>query len=194
MSPAITSACEDPSAVAFRSILVAVDFSTSADHALQVAAALARSAGARLVLLHVHEPLVATDPCLRDASPMVIFGLSALESMPPASEAAPLFDSRLESLQQELQRRTGLHCEARVRAGAAAAQIVDAAFEEGVDLIVMGTHGRTGLRRWLMGSVAETVVRHARCPVLTLRLPEAEGCAQQGSFREAGVAARLERS
>jgi nucleotide-binding universal stress UspA family protein len=125
---------------------------------------------------------------------MVVFGLSALESIPSHSDAVPLLDSRLESMQEALQRSAGVHCEIRLRSGVAAAQIVDAAFEENADLIVMGTHGRSGLRRWLMGSVAETVVRHARCPVLTLRLPEAAGGAEQGSFREAGEATRLERA
>ncbi len=56
--------------------------------------------------------------------------------------------------------------------GAPADAIVRFAQQEGVDLIVMSTHGRTGLRRVLMGSVSEAVVRHAHCPVLTLRQAE----------------------
>jgi nucleotide-binding universal stress UspA family protein len=63
---------------------------------------------------------------------------------------------------------------ADVRAGNPAREIVAAARELGVDVIVMGTHGRTGLSHALMGSVAERVVRLAPCPVLTLRAPESD--------------------
>jgi universal stress protein A len=178
-----TPAKQDPEpGVPFRNVLVAVDFSASSPQCLEVATAFARAAGARLVLLHVHEPIVAVDARLRDASPLAIFELSALDVARLPVEAPPLVDSRLDALQRELLERTGVRAETRLRCGSAAAQIVDAAFEEGSDLIVMGTHGRSGLRRWLMGSVAETVVRHARCPVLTLRLPEVASKAQEGAF------------
>ena len=59
-----------------------------------------------------------------------------------------------------------------VRDGDPAATILAAAAELGCDMIVMGTHGRSGLERLLTGSVAETVMRQARCPVLVLRSPE----------------------
>ena len=61
--------------------------------------------------------------------------------------------------------------EHRTRTGDAAEEITALAREAGCDLIVMGTHGRTGLARWLMGSVAEKVLRHALCPVLTVKTP-----------------------
>ena len=154
------------------SILVPVDFSASSDQALRVAIDLARSSEAKLVLVHVHEPVVFSARRLRDASPMAVLGLSALEGLTSEVDSKPLFDSRLEALQQGLLETSGVRVEARLRAGSAAAEIIDVAFEEHSDLIVMGTHGRTGLPRWLMGSVAETVVRHACCPVLTLRIPE----------------------
>jgi nucleotide-binding universal stress UspA family protein len=154
------------------SILVPVDFSASSDQALRVAIDLARSSGAQLVLVHVHEPVLFSARRLRDASPLGVFGLSALEELTSEVDSKPLFDSRLEALQHWLLAKSGLRVAARLRAGSAAAEIIDVAFEEHSDLIVMGTHGRTGLPRWLMGSVAETVVRHARCPVLTLRIPE----------------------
>ena len=62
----------------------------------------------------------------------------------------------------------------RMEEGDPASMIVRVATETGADLIVMGTHGRTGLRHLLMGSVAEYVVRKATCPVLTLRTPNGE--------------------
>lgn len=70
--------------------------------------------------------------------------------------------------------------EHRLREGDAAAEILQVADEVGADLIVLGTHGRTGLGRVLMGSVAEAVLRRARCPVLTLKspLPEAESASR----------------
>ena len=62
-------------------------------------------------------------------------------------------------------------CVHRMETGDPAAEIVRVADEEGVDLIVMSTHGRTGLTRMLMGSVAELVVRRASCPVMTFKQP-----------------------
>jgi len=163
---------ERPSMFSFRNILAPVDFSPSSIYSLQVARQLARSCAARLLLLHVQEPIAYADPMFRDTCPMDIFGLAALDAVPPALDAVPRLDTRLLALRKELAEDASVRVEMRVGSGSAAAQIIDVAFDEGTDLIVMGTHGRTGLGRWLMGSVAETVVRHARCPVLTLRLPE----------------------
>ena len=59
-----------------------------------------------------------------------------------------------------------------LRAGAAADEIVKAAADEHADLLVMGTHGRNGLERFFLGSVADRVIRTAPCPVLTVRTPE----------------------
>jgi nucleotide-binding universal stress UspA family protein len=64
--------------------------------------------------------------------------------------------------------RAGIHAEAQMREGETAAEILRAAQELPADLIVMGTHGRTGFERWVLGSVAETVLRRAPCPVLTV--------------------------
>ena len=160
--------------IAFRNILVAVDFSACSIHAAQVAVTLARSSGARLVLLHIRESFVCADPLLRGASPLDMIALSCADAVPEDLDTASPPDGRLLALQEELAEGASVRVEARLGSGSAAAQIIDVAYEEGSDLIVMGGHGRTGLPRWLMGSVAETVVRHARCPVLTLRLPQAE--------------------
>jgi universal stress protein A len=69
---------------------------------------------------------------------------------------------------------SNVRCEHRVLVGVPALEIAGLAEEEQADLIIMGTHGRTGLTRLLMGSVAEAVVRRADCPVLTLRQSPAD--------------------
>jgi nucleotide-binding universal stress UspA family protein len=138
-----------------QTILHPTDFSPPAGHAFEVACALARDHGARLVLLHVKPP------------PQVLFG-----KMGPVVVEPP--DLR-RTLQEQLDRlrpaESPLHVERRLAEGDAAAEIVKTAREVGSELVVMGTHGRTGLRRLLLGSVAEQVLRRAPCPVLTLRLP-----------------------
>jgi nucleotide-binding universal stress UspA family protein len=68
----------------------------------------------------------------------------------------------------------GVHFEHRLVRGEPAKEILRLAKDENAGLIVMGTHGRTGMLRALMGSVAEQVVRNATCPVLTLKIPKAE--------------------
>ena len=69
-------------------------------------------------------------------------------------------------------RAEGMTVRTIVRTGSANEEIVNLATDEGAELIIMGTHGRTGLNRMLLGSVADRVVRLARCPVLTVRTPE----------------------
>jgi nucleotide-binding universal stress UspA family protein len=136
------------------SILYPTDFSPQAGHAFQVACALARDYGARLVLLHVKPP-------------EVVYGEGFV--LPPDSEAV-----RRELLEQlgSLQLADPSVSVWRIlEEGNPAAEILHTAAEVGCDLIVMGTHGRTGLGRLLMGSVAEAVLRKAPCPVLTIRSP-----------------------
>jgi nucleotide-binding universal stress UspA family protein len=131
---------------------VPTDWSEPSNHAFRFAAVLARELDAQLVVLHV-VPL-----------PAVMYG-------PPP-------ESYLEHLREELCCLTPSDPETRVRhlvvEGDPAAMIVKAAGENQCDLIVMGTHGRTGLNRLLMGSVAEEVVRKAPCPVLTVKTPVSE--------------------
>jgi nucleotide-binding universal stress UspA family protein len=74
-------------------------------------------------------------------------------------------------LDQLLPSESDVQCERRLLMGDPATEIVALAEEENVDLIVMGTHGRTGIKRLLMGSVAEAVVRRASCPVFTYKQP-----------------------
>lgn len=131
-------------------ILVPTDFSASSEQALDFAMALARDTGATLLLLHVAEPL----PLYSDMPYSVV-----------QEPDLPELRQRLHSISVAAQIPTERH----VVVGAAADEILELAKQERADLIVMGTHGRTGLSRVLMGSVAEVVMRRAPCPVLTVK-------------------------
>jgi nucleotide-binding universal stress UspA family protein len=133
-------------------ILFPTDFSSLSDSALAYATALARDAGAKLLIVHVEEPAMAygggemyygvLDPDTETLKKM-------LADVKPKDETVP-YEHWLVS-------------------GDPADEIVRLAKQEHVDLIVMATHGRTGLRHLLMGSVAEAIVRRADCPVLTFK-------------------------
>ena len=146
-----------------RSILVPVDFSENSRSALEYAAEFARRFGAELDVLHVWE--VPTFVPVESAA-LADAGTSILELARKAAER-----------QLEIFVATAAQKGIRVRdaknvPGHPAHAIVDAATAGGYDLLVLGTHGRTGLSRTLIGSVAERVVRHAHCPVLTVRSRE----------------------
>jgi len=143
----------------FKTILVATDFSQASEHALAYAQALATSFGSTLHLLHV-----VPDPVLASAwSEAYAYDLTALgESL--RSEAEQQLTERAKSI-----RDVAVTTEALV--GSPAGTIAGTAAERGVDLIVMGTHGRSGFSHLFMGSVAERVLRSAPCPVLTVREP-----------------------
>ena len=135
-------------------ILFPTDYSHTGDAALGLAASLARERGASLLILHVEEP------------PAAYGGGEMYYGIPE-----PAREDLLEMLEQVTPPGDPVECERRLVTGDPAATIANLAEEEGVDLIVMGTHGRTGLMRLLMGSVAEAVVRQAKCPVLTFKHP-----------------------
>lgn len=138
------------SANQIRSIVVPTDFSPTATRAVEYGADLAQRLGATLTLLHAVEPLgVALPQALAEAQ------------MVGATES-------LEGMVKELAAR-GVSADFAVRMGPAARETIDLARERKADLIVMGTHGRSGLSRLLVGSVAESLLRHADCPVLTVR-------------------------
>jgi nucleotide-binding universal stress UspA family protein len=140
--------------LAIHTILHPTDFSERSEFAFRLACALARDYGARLVLLHVAHP------------PVVVYG----EGVVP-----PVSDDYLERLEEDLHRLRApdpnVHVEHLFREGDPVTEILAVATQTSADLIVLGTHGRTGLGRLLMGSVAEQVVRKAPCPVLTVRTP-----------------------
>jgi len=146
-------------------ILVPTDFSPTADAALDYAFGLAERFGASLQLLHVLD------------DPFVFEGMSAEAYI---AEAPVLRSAMLEEARDKLAHRAGprqarVQVETEVLFGHGARTIAEYAAERGVDLIVMGTHGRTGFAHLLLGSVAERLVRTAPCPVLTVRHPEAKG-------------------
>jgi nucleotide-binding universal stress UspA family protein len=152
-------------ALQLRKILLPTDFSGCANYALPYVAAIARATGATIICLHVVEPIV----------PAV--GYSGLaEPMPIADISEQLEDSAERELPQlaECDHFNGLEVEEEIVHGDPAAEIVRVAGEREVDLIVVSSHGRTGLGRIIFGSTAEAVVRHAACPVLVVKPPPQE--------------------
>jgi nucleotide-binding universal stress UspA family protein len=148
-----------------RKVLLPTDFSSCANYALSYAASIARATGATIICVHVVEPIV----------PAVGYtGLA--EPMPMADISEQLEDSAERQLPQlaECEEFNGLDVEEVIVHGDAAAEIVRVAGEREVDLIVVSSHGRTGLGRILFGSTAEAVVRHASCPVLVVKPPSQE--------------------
>jgi nucleotide-binding universal stress UspA family protein len=141
-------------------ILVPVDFSAHSKSALQYAAALASRLEASLHLLHVVEDPVATGAW---GSESVLPDLTELRK-----ELVVDAERRLLAYRGEAE-RAQVPVVTSVRIGLTSYTIVEYARTLNVDLIVMGTHGRTGVAHLFMGSVAERVVRHAPCPVLTVR-------------------------
>lgn len=138
-----------------KKIVFPTDFSHCGDAALQLATVLARDSGASLLIVHVEEP------------PVAYGGGEMYYGMPdPASE------DLLRMLREIVPTDPAVPYEHRLVTGDPSAAIVRLAEEEEADMIVMGTHGRTGLTRLLMGSVAEAVVRRAPCPVLTYKQTE----------------------
>lgn len=145
----------------FSRILVPTDFSEGSRHALEYAVALAARLGASLHVLHVREDPVVTA--------LWAEGYVDTESLAAARDAEATRD-----LQAELTAAGAGAATWDVTAGPVSATIVRVARDRDADLIVMGTHGRTGMAHVLMGSIAEQVMRAAGCPVLTIRTtPEA---------------------
>jgi len=144
--------------VPIKKILYPTDFSEASYEALKAANELALHFSAELCLVHVVSPVVQAPPD---------FALSAL----PLQEA-----SAENSLQEVVKQRVSreVHVRQIIVLGGAADEIVRISEEEKVDLIVIATHGQTGWRHMVFGSVAEKVVRLAACPVLRIRAPHKE--------------------
>jgi len=145
-----------------RRILIPVDFSHTADRAVEVALELAGAVGGQLTLLYVFG---APATILPDGSTFA----AAPRALLLASQRA---DDALAAARRELETKAaavGVEVTAQTRLGLPAEEIVNAAGSGQFDLVVMGTHGRSGLGRLLLGSVAESVMRHAQIPVLTVR-------------------------
>jgi nucleotide-binding universal stress UspA family protein len=159
-----------------QSVLYATDFSHQAEAAFPLAVALARDYGATLTIAHV-VPV-----------PMVAYTMGELAALP---------DSNIEEARQLLEQirpsDPNIHVDHRIAEGDPAREILDLAKKGHCDLIVMGTHGRSGLSRLMAGSVAEEVMRHAPCPVLTVRCPAStEYVAAEESNQQKGDKVLLE--
>ena len=142
-----------------RSILVPLDFSPPSRQALDAAVAFARRFKAKLTLLHVVEPVgmpdfAASFPLVMENDQVMAAAKQALADL---VKAARIPRGTVEKL--------------LVRCGRAFHEITDAAGMLKVDIIIISTHGHTGLKHALLGSTTERVVRHAPCPVLVVRQP-----------------------
>lgn len=139
-------------------ILVPVDFSEHSDLALASAGALARRFGAELDVLHVIAELGVPDPYFADAAELRALTKAARDRVP-------------EALAERVDRVLGEDVAAgtHMEVGTPPAAIAEFAREQGSDMIVVGSHGRTGVERVFLGSVAEGIVRRAPCPVLTVK-------------------------
>jgi nucleotide-binding universal stress UspA family protein len=140
-----------------RTILHPTDFSPQSGYAFQVACALARDYTARLIVLHVKPP-------------EIIYGEGYV--IPP--DPGPVRKELHEQLDHLVPPDPSIRVDRILEEGDPVREILHTARETHADLIVMGTHGRTGVGRILMGSVAEAVLRKAPCPVLTVKAPPPE--------------------
>jgi nucleotide-binding universal stress UspA family protein len=145
-----------------KTILVPTDFGDASQSAVDYAVALAKKLGANLVIVHTYE------------IPVVGFPDGAMVITADLGER--ILEGAQAGLDKEVARvsTSGLALRSMIKQGDAWRCILDAADEVGADLIVMGTHGRKGLPRVLIGSVAEKVVRTATVPVLTVHAGEVD--------------------
>ena len=141
----------------FRRILCPLDFSDATDPVFSYADTLASAFGSEVHLLHVLQ------------EPVAVLPESGLAIAPPAVNMPDLLDAARQGLDRYDVSAPARVTERVVRHGPAAEEIIAYAGEMQADLIVMGTHGRTGIVHVLLGSIAEKVVRKAPCPVLTVR-------------------------
>ncbi len=144
---------------AIRRVLAPTDFSDHSRPATRLGAEMAAKFGAELILLHVVQDmtLVLPDACMPTPVPS-----PDLEQLTAAAKVGLADYARTEGLD-------ALNPRLEIRVGPPATEIVEAAKDFGADLIAIGTHGRTGLAHMVLGSAAEQIVRHASCPVLTVR-------------------------
>lgn len=158
----------------FSKILVPSDFSEHAMFAVDYALELARRYNASITLVHVHDVVLYTLP-----DGLMLYPAVAM------AELDTTLHTKLRLLKESLEQRDFPRVDTELARGPAAPGIVRCAAEGGYDLIVLGTHGRTGIAHALIGSVAERVVRTAPCPVLTIRYGNTHGNAQTSAHKGA---------
>ncbi len=139
----------------FKQILCPVDFSDHGRYALIVASSLAKESGGKLHLVHVHQPAMAVDAGFAGYIPEVTD-----------------YEALRDQLKEIIPTDVDVPYEHHLLVGYPSTEITKYASRQEIDVIVMGTHGRSFLAHLLMGSVAEEVVRDSPCPVLTLKVPE----------------------
>lgn len=145
--------------IQFKKILVPTDFSPASKQAIPYGCELAKQHGAELLLCHVLE--MPHYPTLFEGTALVV---------PPIDESLRAqLSSQLQKLADDTAEEHAIRCRAVMRDGPPTQELLDCATEESADLIVVATHGYTGLKHMLLGSTAEQIVRHASCPVLTIR-------------------------
>jgi universal stress protein A len=146
-----------PTALGIKTILIPTDFSPHSEKVLEYAIPFARKFGAKLTLIHVIEPIATPD--FEASFPLVLENEKAKEFCNGVlTRTAEKFELKPELLERKL-----------VRYGRPYHEITEAARTLKVDLIIIATHGHTGLKHAFLGSTAERVVRHAPCPVLVVR-------------------------
>jgi len=164
---------KQPSAISLNNVLYATDFSATSESAFSYATAICRRFGSTLHLAHV----------LSDTNVLLMTGGVDYVSVDTIYEDAR--SEAREKIQQLTTRLGKIPCQTYLRHGQVWTNLSSIVREENVDLIVLGTHGRTGFGKLLLGSVAEDILRHAPCPVLTVG-PRVCGRARLPEFRTNG--------
>jgi universal stress protein A len=182
-SPGFT--LRNPAEIRFQTVCVATDFSETAGLALSYVAAVVKQFGGSLHVLHVlHEPgLIAIHPDFATCTELARDYFNRLKEKRLDAEPGrqrPVRDF-LESVEGESNDRlraltaspwlADIKIVTAIRYGYPVDEICEYVRQNGIDLLVLGTHGHRGLNHFLIGSVAERVVRASPCPVLTVRLP-----------------------
>jgi len=149
----------------YKKILVPLDGSPFSESSLEHVKAIARGCAVpEVVLLRVMEPIQATD--------MATFAQTGIDIVPYMNEIEAVAKSYVDKMVADLQ-KAGLQAQGISTVGRAADTILSYIDQNGVDLVIMSTHGRSGISRWFMGSVADKVVRNSKVPVLLISPPGA---------------------